>query len=332
MKKTITSFLALLLLVPSFVNAQELTNRVSGYILLQVESLGEAWYVRPDDTNRYYMKDGATAYEMMRSFGLGITDFDLESIPAVDSTEVMKTAESVCDTNSFAKNQSGKILLQVQQHGEAWYVYPAKCLRIYMKDGEQAYEIMRFLGLGITNQDLKTIEPQLLAAPTLFSAPIPAPVSEIVIEPEPDPIPVSEPVPQPVIEPTPIAEPIVESVPEPEPAPTPARTDITITTDVATFIINNDTPGMDCTDTSPFQTGYGTYNGRCHFYGNIIAWQGADDSVGRSVLFETSKPLVVHGDVIIYGSHSKGNPIWLEVQGTYRCGTGENYYLKRCGT
>ena len=52
-----------------------------GYILLQVESRGEAWYVNPVDEKRYYMRDGSAAYSMMRSFGLGITTADLEKIP-----------------------------------------------------------------------------------------------------------------------------------------------------------------------------------------------------------------------------------------------------------
>ncbi|MCX6746130.1 MAG: SH3 domain-containing protein, partial [Candidatus Parcubacteria bacterium] len=40
---------------------------LKGYILLQVQEHGEAWYVNPTNFKRYYMKDGPTAYEMMRS-------------------------------------------------------------------------------------------------------------------------------------------------------------------------------------------------------------------------------------------------------------------------
>lgn len=127
---------------------------LKGYILLQVQQHGEAWYVNPTDFKRYYMKDGPIAYEMMRSFGLGITDSDLAGIPSISDTTVMKNSSSICSSNSLASRLSGKILLQVQQHGEAWYVYPKTCRRIYMKDGAAAYEIMRFLGLGITDSDL----------------------------------------------------------------------------------------------------------------------------------------------------------------------------------
>ena len=55
----------------------DLSEQLKGRILLQVEEHGEAWYIHPDEGLRYYMRDGAVAYEMMRSFGLGITDSDL---------------------------------------------------------------------------------------------------------------------------------------------------------------------------------------------------------------------------------------------------------------
>jgi hypothetical protein len=135
----------------------KLTKRMMGNILLQIESHGEAWYVEPKTSQRFYMKDGITAYQMMRSFGQGITDNDLGDIPSVDTTDEIKNASSICLSNSLANRLKGKILLQVQQHGEAYYVYPKNCRMIYMKDGTAAYEIMRYLGLGITNADLEKI-------------------------------------------------------------------------------------------------------------------------------------------------------------------------------
>ena len=130
---------------------------LKGYILLQVQQNGEAWYVDPVGFKRYYMKDGGVAYEMMRSFGLGITDSDLGTIPSVADTTQMNSSSSICSSNSLASRLKGKILLQVQQHGEAWYIYPKTCRRIYMKDGAAAYEIMRYLGLGITDADLSKL-------------------------------------------------------------------------------------------------------------------------------------------------------------------------------
>lgn len=136
---------------------QKLQNKLKGRILLQVESVGEAWYVNPKDSKKYYMKDGAAAYTLMRYFSLGITNQNLDKIPKVADTTEMKNSTSACSKNALANQLKGKILLQVEEHGEAWYVEPTKCRAIYLKDGGVAYEIMRFLGLGITNNDLSKI-------------------------------------------------------------------------------------------------------------------------------------------------------------------------------
>lgn len=134
-----------------------LIKKLSGKILLQVENNGESWYVNPKDSKKYYMKDGASAYNLMRYFSLGITNQNLNKIPKVDDTTAMKNSTSVCSQNALANKLKGKILLQVEEHGEAWYIEPTKCRAIYMKDGNVAYEMMRFLGLGITNSDLSKI-------------------------------------------------------------------------------------------------------------------------------------------------------------------------------
>jgi hypothetical protein len=133
-----------------------LISKLSGRILLQVEEHGEAWYINPKDSMRYYMPDGVAAYSMMRSFGLGIADADLNKIPTVDTPQNMLASTSAC-SNALANRFKGSIMLQVQQHGEAWYIDPTNCRRIYMKDGDAAYQIMRYLGLGITNGDLEKL-------------------------------------------------------------------------------------------------------------------------------------------------------------------------------
>ena len=45
----------------------------------------------------------------------------------------------------------------MEELGQAWYINPTDGLRYYMKDGNAAYQIMRFLSLGISNLDLKNI-------------------------------------------------------------------------------------------------------------------------------------------------------------------------------
>ena len=120
---------------------KNLSNRLKGKILLQVENHGEAYYVNPKDNKKYYMADGNKAYGIMRNLGVGITNKNLEKIKA---------------NKIFAKSNSGKIFLQVESHGEAFYIdFNGKVN--YLKDGSAAYNIMRNLGLGIKNSDLNKI-------------------------------------------------------------------------------------------------------------------------------------------------------------------------------
>ena len=142
MKKQLFVFLGIIIFVGSIpfyqLRAEELSTKLKGRILLQVESKGEAWYVNPKDSKRYYMVDGDAAYNIMRNLGVGITNKDLDKIKA--------------DKNLAKKNQ-GKIFLQIESKGEAYYI-DANGNTHYLKDGAAAYLIMRQLGLGIKNADL----------------------------------------------------------------------------------------------------------------------------------------------------------------------------------
>jgi len=51
----------------------------------------------------------------------------------------------------------GKILLQVEGNGEAWYVSPVNGERYYLGRPADAFLLMRNLGLGISNQDAASV-------------------------------------------------------------------------------------------------------------------------------------------------------------------------------
>jgi len=177
-----------------------LTNRLKGRILIQVEEKGEAWYVDEITEQKFYLKDGTSAYQALQAFGLGISNADLEKIPVGfedrfedsdtdgdglqdkmeealgtdvenpdsdgdgfnDGAEVRggfnPLGEGTLDTTFLGENLKGKIVLQVESRGEAWYIHPEDGKRYYMKDGPAAYQIMRFLSLGITNDDIRKID------------------------------------------------------------------------------------------------------------------------------------------------------------------------------
>lgn len=118
-------------------------SRVKGYILLQAEQHGEAWYIDPITSKRYYMKNGATAYQMMRSFGLGITETDFAKVQKGEA--------------ALKQKFSGRILLRVQAHGEAYYIHPKTLDLHYLQNGDEAYRVMRLYSLGIKDADLARI-------------------------------------------------------------------------------------------------------------------------------------------------------------------------------
>ena len=126
-----------------------LAEKLKGYILLQVEKNGEAWYVYPKTLTRFFLGRPADAFDIMRRLGLGISNANLAKIPIAGSSDTGDTA--------LRAKMSGYILIQVEKNGEAWYVYPKDTHRYYLGRPDDAFSIMRSLGVGISNSDLAQI-------------------------------------------------------------------------------------------------------------------------------------------------------------------------------
>lgn len=65
------------------------TQNNAGKIFLQVKRNGESWYLEPVTKKRYFLGRPSDAFQIMRTFGLGITNADLEKIPADQSPVVV---------------------------------------------------------------------------------------------------------------------------------------------------------------------------------------------------------------------------------------------------
>ncbi len=115
-------------------------QRMSGRILIQVEGKGEAWYVYPVDHKRYYLGRPADAFEIMRRLGLGVRTRDVERYRV-----------------AVPKNVMGKIVIDVDDKGKAYYLYPVDASLHYLGLPSDAFQVMRTLGLGIKNSDLQKI-------------------------------------------------------------------------------------------------------------------------------------------------------------------------------
>jgi len=125
----------------NFSKAENLGGKLKGRILLQVESKGEAWYIDPSTQQRAYLGRPADAFRIMRELGLGISENNFNSF------------------NGYApKNLSGRILLRVEAKGEAYYVNPINLKMHFLGKPIDAFNIMKELGLGISNDDISNLQ------------------------------------------------------------------------------------------------------------------------------------------------------------------------------
>lgn len=107
----------------------------SGFIVSPNDSL-TPWYVDKVSGKPYCLTDSVAAYRALEIFGLGITNDDLAKIPVglgeIDTAEFTEADAELVD------RLRGRILLQVENLGEAWYVNPADGRRYYLADGTMA--------------------------------------------------------------------------------------------------------------------------------------------------------------------------------------------------
>ncbi|MFH1822675.1 MAG: hypothetical protein ABH830_03160 [Patescibacteria group bacterium] len=137
-----------------------LNNKFQGYIMLKTEDAGKAYYVSPVSKMAYYLAIPKISFQVMRGTGLGITNDNLEKIPVGDDCPIYM---SDCDKqnkydSSFADKYKGYIFLQVEENGEAWYIYPKDKKRYFLGTPENAFEIMKSKGWGINNSDFNKLE------------------------------------------------------------------------------------------------------------------------------------------------------------------------------
>ena len=194
------------------VNAESLSDRLKGTIILQVEENGEAWYINPNAWNNrvcqncptpklHYLGRPNDAFKIMRSQGLGINNKDLAKIkignlnlsgvPDQDGDGISDYIEEIIGSDfqntdsdgdgyndldeikngydplrkenenineEFSDSLLGMILLQTEANGEAWYVNPSDKKRYFLGKPSSAYNIMRELGLGVSEDSFAQLK------------------------------------------------------------------------------------------------------------------------------------------------------------------------------
>lgn len=136
----VSVFVLSLLAMSTPAEANDLRTKLSGRILLAVEDNGEAWYVDPSNKEKYFLGRPLDAFNLMQQIGLGVSNKDFDSFNGKAPTRL-----------------SGKILLKVEDNGKAYYVNPLTLKLHFLGRPQDAFQLMRTLGLGITNSNLATI-------------------------------------------------------------------------------------------------------------------------------------------------------------------------------
>ncbi len=82
----------------------------------------------------------------------GYSDYD----EVINNFDPLSKLELTID-DDFVDSNKGKILLQVENYGEAWYIDPTSKKRYYLGRPADAFKIMQKFGLGISNDNISKI-------------------------------------------------------------------------------------------------------------------------------------------------------------------------------
>jgi hypothetical protein len=123
---------------------QELSARLSGAVLLQIESKGEAWYVYPEDLKKYYLGKPRDAYRVIENLGIEIENEELINYLYFDKI--------------FPESLAGMFVINTDNKREVYYVSPQNRWGHLLKSPEEALNLLAVQGLGITNENIRKIE------------------------------------------------------------------------------------------------------------------------------------------------------------------------------
>ena len=101
--------------------------------------------------------------DLEKSIGTNVYKIDSDNDGYSDKQEISNAKNpigkgGVMIDNTLIKNNLGRIFLQVEKRGEAWYLDPQSKKRYFLGRPQDALGIMKKMGLGISNNDLFKIK------------------------------------------------------------------------------------------------------------------------------------------------------------------------------
>lgn len=140
--------------LPDAEEDEELTKKLHGKMLLDVEGNGEVYYVDPVTGGKEYLANGSSAQKLLERRALGINEENFAKLTI--STE--KEDPSICKESKMGKRLRGRIVLRVEKNGEAYWINPENCKAYYAGTHEASYELMKKMSLGIKKKDLAKVK------------------------------------------------------------------------------------------------------------------------------------------------------------------------------
>ncbi|MCK5357927.1 MAG: hypothetical protein KAJ48_05985 [Elusimicrobiales bacterium] len=122
---------------------EELFLRLKGKILLQVESVGEAWWLNPDDKKRYFLGRPSDTWRTIQDKGIKITSDEMIKYLYFDK--------------SFPLITAGRFVINEDDLTDVYYVLPKSLKGIKLNSAQEAWEVMKEHGLGISNENIRKL-------------------------------------------------------------------------------------------------------------------------------------------------------------------------------
>lgn len=120
-------------------------KKTRGYFLLDPRESDGVWYINPLSARPYNISRTFAAFKAISKQGIGVSNATLKKIP---------TAKSSSHGNvKLRKKLAGRILLQVQNKGKAWYVSPKDLKRYYLGRSDEMLSAIRRLSVPIYAND-----------------------------------------------------------------------------------------------------------------------------------------------------------------------------------
>lgn len=125
-----------------------LARQFAGRLLRQSEPPHAAWYVHPQNGQRYLLRDDAACWNVARTLAVGITNADLARLDG--------SARQRRDPKLVAR-VGGQFVLAVEQRGALSYVHPGNGRRSPLPGPAACLKLTRQFGITITTARLRKI-------------------------------------------------------------------------------------------------------------------------------------------------------------------------------